>query len=220
MSLESDLHPPPDLHGFLTATDDDDGDTASQRSISLSSPAVSPRNSVQDPSKHSDTFSNRASNPYTLDTDLSSEPDDSSMYTREMGPPESPNTSAAPSVYEESKDNTIPTYPPSPPRGDTESIASVASGSSRKARPESMLVLPGDSPLVLGIALVDFNHLVSIIPPAVFTPLNCSRSGHGLNTRRGTSSRTKRSPRSCRSWPFPTAHTSYVARSMAYARHD
>ncbi|KAJ7080511.1 transport protein Avl9-domain-containing protein [Mycena epipterygia] len=160
MSLETELHPPPDLHGFLTPADDDDGDTASQRSISLSSPAVSPRNSVQDPSKHSDTFSNRASNPYTLDTDLSSEPDDSSMYTREMGPPESPNTSAAPSVYEEPKDHTIPTYPPSPPRGDTESIASVASGSSRKARPESMLVLPGDSPLVLGIALVDFNHLV------------------------------------------------------------
>ncbi|KAJ7432406.1 transport protein Avl9-domain-containing protein [Mycena latifolia] len=162
MSLETDLHPPPDIHGFLTTGDDDDGDTASQRSISLSSPAVSPRNSIQNSSHRSDTISNRASNPYTLDTDVSSEPDDSSMYTREMGLPESPNTSAAPSVYEEpkEKDHTMPTYPPSPPRDDTASIASVASGSSRKARPESVLVLPSDRPLVLGIALVDFNHLV------------------------------------------------------------
>ncbi|KAJ7486222.1 transport protein Avl9-domain-containing protein [Mycena galericulata] len=155
MSLESELHPPPDVHSFLSPSEDDDGDTASQRSISLSSPAVSPRNSVQNPSQ-------RASNPYTLDTDLSSEPDDSSMYTRDMGPPESPNTSAAPSMLEEldTKDSLMPTYPPSPPRGDTESITSVASGSSRKARPESMLDFPSDRPLVLGIALVDFNHLV------------------------------------------------------------
>ncbi|KAF7364855.1 UDENN domain-containing protein [Mycena venus] len=155
MSLETELHPPPDVRSFLAPTDDDDGDTASQRSISLSSPAVSPRNSVQNPSKH---FDHRASHPYTLDTDMSSEPDDSSMYTHEIGVPESPNTSAAPSVFEEPKDTSMPTYPPS--RGDTESIASVASGSSRKARPESMIVLSGDRPLVLGIALVDFNHLV------------------------------------------------------------
>ncbi|KAJ7851670.1 transport protein Avl9-domain-containing protein [Mycena olivaceomarginata] len=155
MSLESDLHPTPDVRSFLAPTDDDDGDTASQRSISLSSPAVSPRNSVQNPSNH---FDHRASHPYTLDTDMSSEPDDSSMYTHEMGAPESPNTSAAPSVFEEPKETSLPTYPPS--RGDTESIASVASNSSRKARPESMIVLAGDRPLVLGIALVDFNHLV------------------------------------------------------------
>ncbi|KAJ7034260.1 transport protein Avl9-domain-containing protein [Mycena alexandri] len=154
MSFESDLHPPPDVHSFL-APDDDDGDTASQRSISLSSPAISPRNSVQKPFE---SLSNRASIPHTLDTDLSSEPDDSSMYTHETGLPESPNTSAAPSVLEEPKELNMPTYPPS--RGDTESITSVASGSSRKARPESVIILPGDQPLVLGIALVDFNHLV------------------------------------------------------------
>ncbi|KAJ7160086.1 transport protein Avl9-domain-containing protein [Mycena filopes] len=161
MSLESELRSPPEVHSFLAPADDDDGDTASQRSISLSSPAVSPRNSIQNPSQSFDTFSNRASIPRTLDTDLSSEPDDSSMYTHEMGIPESPNTSAAPSVLEEPKElNAMPTYPPSPPRGDTASIASVASGSSRKARPESIIVLPGDQKLVLGIALVDFNHLV------------------------------------------------------------
>ncbi|KAJ7274193.1 transport protein Avl9-domain-containing protein [Mycena rebaudengoi] len=148
MSLEATPHPAVDIHGFLAPGDDDDADTASQRSISLSSPALSPRNSVQAASQRSpDTFSNRISTPYTLDTDLSSEPDDSSTFTRELGLPESPNTSAAPSVYEE-------------PIKDHESIASFASGSSRKARPESMLVLPGDRPVVLGIALVDFNHLV------------------------------------------------------------
>ncbi|CAK5270526.1 unnamed protein product, partial [Mycena citricolor] len=163
MSLESDLHPVPDVHSFLASTaDDDDADTASQRSISLSSPAVSPRNSLQNHGT-----SHRASHPYTLDTDLSSEPDDSSsVYTHDMGMQESPNTSVAPSVIEEPRDafptskTMMPTYPPSPPRGDAASIASVASGSSRKARPESMIVLPGDKPLILGIALVDFNHLV------------------------------------------------------------
>ncbi|KAF7298782.1 UDENN domain-containing protein [Mycena indigotica] len=148
MSLDADAaQPVPDVHSMLATTEDDDADTASQRSISLSSPAVSPRNSL----------SNRASHPYTLDTDLSSEPDDASMYTHDV-PLESPNTSVAPSVIDEPKD--VPTYPPSPPRDDTASIASVASGSSRKARPESMIVLPSDIPLILGIALVDFNHIV------------------------------------------------------------
>ncbi|EKM52115.1 uncharacterized protein PHACADRAFT_128297 [Phanerochaete carnosa HHB-10118-sp] len=56
-------------------------------------------------------------------------------------------------------------YPPPPlqkPDSSRESIASFASGStsqSRKARPESMLVTHR-GPLVLGIALVDFNHQV------------------------------------------------------------
>lgn len=49
---------------------------------------------------------------------------------------------------------------------DMESLASAATGSSsgtsgRKTRPESMLVQPPDGPLVLGVALVDFNHIVS-----------------------------------------------------------
>lgn len=199
MSLESDLHPTPDVRSFLAPTDDDDGDTASQRSISLSSPAVSPRNSVQNPSNH---FDHRASHPYTLDTDMSSEPDDSSMYTHEMGAPESPNTSAAPSVFEEPKETSLPTYPPS--RGDTESIASVASNSSRKARPESMIVLAGDRPLVLGIALVDFNHLVGVSTLPLFTSLNCSRSAHGSNTRGEISLTTKRSLNCCHFWPSLT----------------
>lgn len=158
------------FHSYLLASEDDDGDTASQRSISLSSPAVSPRNSAHGgvfslDSHVSGDLSKRASQPYTLDTDFSSEADDVSLYTHDMGTHESPNTSAAPSVLEEPKEPHfvpgLPTYPPSVPRAtDTESVTSFASGSSRKARPESMLVIPSAGPLVLGIALVDFNHLV------------------------------------------------------------
>lgn len=126
-----------------------------------------PRQSL---SRNSDdeSFTRRESHPYTLDTDFSSEADDVSMYTHEEpeGIHESPTTSAAPSVYEEPKELPsvpLPTYPPFPARtDDTVSIASFASGSSKKARPESMLMTVPDGPLVLGIALVDFNHLVSV----------------------------------------------------------
>ena len=58
-------------------------------------------------------------------------------------------------------------YPPPPlqkPDASRESVSSFASGStsySKKARPESMLVTH-QGPLVLGIALVDFNHLVCL----------------------------------------------------------
>lgn len=55
-------------------------------------------------------------------------------------------------------------YPPTPVgvRGDTESVASFATSSStsKKAERESMLLTPLSGPLVLGIALVDFNHIV------------------------------------------------------------
>ncbi|KAK0221546.1 transport protein Avl9-domain-containing protein [Armillaria fumosa] len=169
----SDLEPPshsPQNYRNILHSSDDDGDTASQRSISLSSPTTSPRHSTlinepHDsilPSLSSNSFSKRASKPYTVDTDYSSEADDMSFYNRDNH--ESPDTSAAPSVIEETKESpvTSPRMVTYPPRGvDAESIAeSFASGSSRKARPESMLVVPPVGPLVLGIALVDFNHLV------------------------------------------------------------
>jgi hypothetical protein len=56
------------------------------------------------------------------------------------------------------------TYPPRPafdPRASRTSVVSVSTESSvsKKARPESMLMGPR-GPLVLGLALVDFNHLV------------------------------------------------------------
>ncbi|KAF7422495.1 late secretory pathway protein avl9 [Pleurotus ostreatus] len=140
------LQAPPPHRTETSAFDDSDADTASQRSISLSSPAHSPRQSTSFPSS---TSTKRASEPHTLDTDLSSEADDLSLYNRR----ESPSTSVAPSIYDDT--SALPTYPPSLP-GDTDSIAST---SSRKARPESLL-MNLSAPLVLGVALVDFNHLV------------------------------------------------------------
>ncbi|KAF8625989.1 hypothetical protein AX17_006713 [Amanita inopinata Kibby_2008] len=163
-----------DFHDHLQLQDDDDGDTASQRSISLSSPNVSPRNSIRDNitplhstsavASISESFSKRLSHSTTLDTDFSSEADDASLYVHETSSHETPSTSAAPSVYEEHKEtrnSTLTTYPPIPlHRESSISISSFASTSSRKTRPESLLVTQPDGPLVLGIALVDFNHLI------------------------------------------------------------
>ena len=151
--------------------EDDDGDTASQRSIPLSSPRVSPRNSLlDDTTLHpslSNPFSRRISHAATLDTDLSSEADAASLYTHETGPHETPTTSAASSVYEEYKDvrdGQLPTYPPTPlHRESSLSLSSFASASSRKTRPESLIVPEPTGPLILGIALVDFNHLVALL---------------------------------------------------------
>ncbi|KAJ4482391.1 transport protein Avl9-domain-containing protein [Lentinula aciculospora] len=177
----------PSLQEQKLAADSDDGDTASQRSISLSSPAVSARNSVQadhsqlrqsesyessDTSRYnlddhplsSNTLSSQQSRPYTLDTDFSSDADDMSYTSREIVQHDSPNTSTSGSMLDEPKATSPTLSPPTyPPRrhSDVESIAeSFASGSSRKARPESILLQPPPGRLALGIALVDFNHLV------------------------------------------------------------
>lgn len=168
----------PNLHEQnLPAEFESDEETAS---IDLNStPAVSARNSVQsdqpkayeasDTSRFSsynefntDSSSKRESRPYTLDTEFSSVADNASYRSQDMN--ESPNTSTSDSMFYEPKANpslSPPTYPPRR-QSDTESIAeSFASGSSRKARPESILLQPPPGKLVLGIALVDFNHLVS-----------------------------------------------------------
>jgi hypothetical protein len=76
----------------------------------------------------------------------------------------SPQTSVSPtSIFDGPKEFKSPTYPPTPPRDDTMSILSFSSTSSRKARPESLIIAPTSDPLVLGVALVDFNHLVSFV---------------------------------------------------------
>ncbi|KAF8158015.1 transport protein Avl9-domain-containing protein [Crassisporium funariophilum] len=168
--MASSMLPPPSPTTSHTPnlpreSDDEDADTASQRSISLSSPSRSNRNSAaSDPRKSfathsSDSYSNRESHTYT---DFSADPDGVSSYTRRILQ-ETPQTSAAPSVidYEPPTEFKPPTYPPTPPnRDDAMSVSSFASGSSRKARPESLLIAPSTDPLVLGVALVDFNHLV------------------------------------------------------------
>ena len=192
----------PDFHHNLDLGSD--ADTASQRSISLSSPSHSPRHSLAthesddahmflaNPSAFLRGNDKRESNQFTVDTDFSSEPDDMSMYNkRRMSiAGETPDTSAAPSILEDERpiavrenitmssilkspdarpspmQATIPsvatTYPPfSATRDDTVSISSfMSTTSSRKVRPETLLLAPSNEPLVLGIALVDFNHLV------------------------------------------------------------
>lgn len=61
------------------------------------------------------------------------------------------------------RSSSVTTYPPTrlQHEADTASMLSYSSTSSRKARPESKLLEPSESePLIPGIALVDFNHLV------------------------------------------------------------
>ncbi|KAJ2912139.1 hypothetical protein MD484_g8276, partial [Candolleomyces efflorescens] len=156
----------------VSGADSDDGDTASQKSISLSSPPASPRHSVisdVDPrqsfatSRSSDSYSytRRQSDGYgSLDAE---EP---GVYARATDG-FSAISSNPTSIDGEAEDKglgmvpiPLPTYPPPQHRDDTASIASFASSSSRKARPESLLMTLPEGQLVLGVALVDFNHLV------------------------------------------------------------
>ncbi|KAI0059582.1 hypothetical protein BV25DRAFT_1828836 [Artomyces pyxidatus] len=146
--------------------DASDVDTASQRSISLSSPPASPRQSTHSP----EYSTRRESHPYTIST-LSTEPEDyaSSYDTR-------PSSITSVDLYDEPKRDFNPmtpsastatvttTYPPPQPQSaghsSVDSFATSVSSHSKKARPESLLVEPPTGPLVLGIALVDFNHQV------------------------------------------------------------
>ncbi|KAF7768267.1 hypothetical protein Agabi119p4_7510 [Agaricus bisporus var. burnettii] len=182
------MEPPPTAAAHSQPDHDSDADTASQRSISLDSPPLSPRTDARDflanPGAFLRSDDKRESNQFTVDTDFSSDTDDMSMHKhRASVVAESPNTTAPPSIFEEEPltatkqsinglvdsqpSSSLPTpmattYPPTPSaHDDTISISSLTSNtSSRKARPESLLVSPPEGPLVLGIALVDFNHLV------------------------------------------------------------
>lgn len=147
--------------------DDADADTASQRSISLSSPPRSPGHDPNTSLRAQDLFARRGSQDDSLEIDFNSETDDvSDSFSERNARRASSITSAAPSaaLFDEPKYNTpyAVTYPPTPSSGatDTDSFTSAASSYSKKARPESMLLQPPEGPLVLGIALIDFNHLV------------------------------------------------------------
>ncbi|KAH7909234.1 transport protein Avl9-domain-containing protein [Hygrophoropsis aurantiaca] len=177
MSVVDDVHPELNISRLLVEEnthhvnheeeDNDDADTASQRSISLSSPANSPRNSTDTPLRAQEFFAKNRSQEDSLEIDFGSETDevsesDSGIDARRASSITSAAPSAPFSLYEEPKSTTLPTYPPTPSSGatDRDSFTSGTSSYSRKARPESMLLQPPEGPLVLGIALVDFNHLV------------------------------------------------------------
>ncbi|KZT27431.1 hypothetical protein NEOLEDRAFT_1060681 [Neolentinus lepideus HHB14362 ss-1] len=160
-------------HHLDDDSDGDDNETASQKSISLSSPAVSPRHSTLAPTPAQSHFTppspplsayKRDSQPNTIDTDLTSETDNTSLYAATR---DSSISSATTSLYDQedhSKSDGLSTYPPPPlPSAGGDSVTSFSSRSSsysKKARPESTIFEATAGPLILGIALVDFNHLV------------------------------------------------------------
>jgi len=148
----------------------DDNDTASQRSISLSSPPTSPK-------PEPEVFTSLPMSPaspeafvraFELDTEQDTlEPELPSAYspgTAALQWKQKPVQALTPAMESAFVGQPPHMYPPTPVdvRGDTESVTSFATNSStsKKAERESMLLTPPGGPLVLGIALVDFNHIV------------------------------------------------------------
>jgi len=148
----------------------DDNDTASQKSISLSSPPMSPK-------PEPETFTSLPMSPASPEAFVRAFELDTEQDTLEPGLPSaySPDTATSqrkqqpfqtltPAIESAFVGQSSHMYPPTPGgvRGDTESVASFATGSStsKKAERESMVLTLPNGPLVLGIALVDFNHIV------------------------------------------------------------
>jgi len=167
----SDLHLALDLRGAL-ADHDDDADTASQHSISFSSsPAASPRDSTFPELSVADA-SHRRPHPYIVSVE-SSGPDDTNLYNGRSSSAtphgehslDGPTTAVPPTPLTAALKNNV--YPPSqiqsPGHSSVASFETTASSYSKKARPESLLPDPPKGPLVLGVALVDFNHQVMLM---------------------------------------------------------
>ena len=164
-----------DLQGAF-ASRDDDTDTASQHSISFTSSAAStsasPHHSPHLPTFSTADTSRRQSRPYTISTESSDDPDDASLFTGDTSSVTSPGQSAHGDDEGAKQEPPTPlpaslernAYPPmqpwSPGRSSVASFATSTSSYSKKARPESLLIDPPKGPLILGIALVDFNHQV------------------------------------------------------------
>ena len=198
---------------------DADAETASQRSIPLSSPPRSPR-AVTTPLRAQDFF-RRDSQVDSIEIDFGSETDDSrsDLDARRA----SSITSAAPSAVSQPelpKTHAVSvTYPPtsSSDTTDVDSFTSAASTYSRKARPESMLLQPPHGPLVLGIALVDFNHLVRLVGYDIRSSRRYStRLAPRSNSAKVTFSRTWRLRKCFPSSPFRT-ELIWCAPSVAHA---
>jgi len=178
-----------DLRGAL-AVHDDDADSASQHSMIsfTSSPAASLHDSPKFPEFAVNDTLRRRSPPHTISTESSDDPDDSNSG-RFNGRASSVASPGEQSLDERAK-QVPPTpltaalqnnvYPPSSPRrSSVASFATSTSSYSRKARPESLLVDPSNGPLVLGIALVDFNHQVRSYNSYSHRNLIRNRLAHG-----------------------------------------
>lgn len=179
---------------------DVDAETASQRSIPLSSPPHSPRD-VTTPLHAHGLFSAGDSQGDSIEIDFNSETDEASDSHSDPDVRRASSiTSAVPSTLsqqEHLKTHATPvTYPPTSASDttDVDSFTSAASTYSRKARPESMLLQPPPGPLVLGIALVDFNHLVRFIGHDAFSSCQFgTRLVQRSNLAKVIYSRTRRS---------------------------
>lgn len=150
---------------------DGDAETASQHSVPLDSAHASPLRALNTPLRTQEFFARRDSQGDSIEIDFNSEPDDVSDSKSELDTHRksssvaSQTQSAAIPPLQTNEEKPRPasiTYPPTPSSGitDSDSFASAASSYSKKARPESMLLQPPEGPLILGIALIDFNHLV------------------------------------------------------------
>ena len=169
--------PSPTRPGFLHDDSEiDESDKASQRSISLSSPrdSVLSHGATRDerPFHLQEQFETpRAPELHSLETRQDEQPklqrelvDSESTETKETFMSPSSSSVSADETRRSSQTSVTTSsikYPPhTAHENDTASMLSYASSSSRKVRPESMLVEPPPGPIVPGIALVDFNHLV------------------------------------------------------------
>lgn len=150
---------------------DADAETASQQSVQLDPTHASSLRALNTPLRAQEFFARRDSQGDSIEIDFNSEPDDVSDSKSELEAPrrdsiafQTPSATLSSLQANEEKSNSAPiTYPPTPSSSgvtDSDSFASAASSYSKKARPESMLLQPPEGPLILGIALVDFNHLV------------------------------------------------------------
>lgn len=181
------LHSPassPPRPGFVDFSDDEDAETASQRSIPLSSPSTPPdhEHRTQEPVALVESSSPPPPNSTpSLQKSLKLLPEfetsslgdtiseidvegvSFSSSSSQADTRRSSLSAAAPAVLEPKSEIR---YPPTRFNldNDAASMTSFSSSSSRKARPESLLVEAPQGPLVLGIGLVDFNHLVSHSP--------------------------------------------------------
>ncbi|KAH9969823.1 transport protein Avl9-domain-containing protein [Russula dissimulans] len=164
------LHLALDLRDAL-ADHDNDADTASQHSISFtSSSAASTHDSPKVPEFSVVGTSRRQSRPYTISTESSEDPDDTSLYngrtssvtSHDEASPDESTKQVPPTPHPAALQDNIypPSQPWSPGRSSMASVATSTSSYSKKARPESLLPDAPKGPLVLGIALVDFNHQV------------------------------------------------------------
>lgn len=173
--LLSSPSPSPRRQNFFEHDSDDDA--VSQRSISLSSPTTSVQPSAAgQPEGWTMKESNltmaeeRVFDLEGMDAGVSpmsmssTRPEERKDVAAAPTRPSSQSSSLlSPSNSDESK--TEIKYPPKPFRMDSDasSTASFSSSSSRKERPESCLMELPKGPLVPGVALVDFNHLVRTI---------------------------------------------------------